>query len=135
MNKTIYMMAQLLEKNNIPLPEGARKKEGRLSSENKDKCHALVVVYSASYSFIIDLGALRHMDSIQYSFSDIHPYSGPSILMGDDSEIQAKWIGRIDLEDGYFNNVLFVPDLAVNLLSIYKITHTGSTKRVTLTQY
>ena len=48
------------------------------------------------------------MASMQDSFSSLYPYSGPSILTGEDSEIQAKGIGRIDLEDGYFNNVLFV---------------------------
>ena len=74
------------------------------------------------------------MASMHDSFSALHPYSGPSILMGDDSEIQAKGIGRIDLEDGYLNNVLFVPDLAANLLSVYKMTHNGTSKRVTFTQ-
>ena len=49
-------------------------------------------------------------------------------------KIQAKRISRIDLEDGYFNNVLFIPDLAENLISVYKITHTGTTKRVTFSQ-
>ena len=49
--------------------------------------------------------------------------------MSDDSEIQAKGIGRIDLDDGYFNNVLFVPYLQENLLSVYQMTH----KRVTFT--
>ena len=95
----------------------------------------MVVGYSGSYSFIIDSGASRHMDSMQYSFLAIHPYSGPSILMGDDSKIQAKGIGRIDIEDGYFNNVLFMPDLLANLLSVYQMTHIGTTKRVTFTQY
>ena len=73
------------------------------------------------------------MASMKYSFSSIHPYSGPSILMGDDLEIQSKGIGRIDLEDGYFNNVLFVPNLAENLLSVYQMKHTGESKRVTFT--
>ena len=54
--------------------------------------------------------------------------------MGDDSKIQAKGIDRIDLEDWYFNNVLFVLDLVANLLSVYQMTHTGTTKRVTFTQ-
>ena len=54
--------------------------------------------------------------------------------MGDDSEIQAKGIVRIDIEDGYFNNVLFMPDLLANLLSVYQMTHIGTTKRVTFTQ-
>ena len=71
---------------------------------------------------------------MQDSLSTIHPYNGPSILMGDDSEIQAKGIGRIDLEDGYFNNVLFVPDLVVNLIFVYKMIHTCTSKRVTFTQ-
>ena len=71
----------------------------------------LVVGSSTSYSFIMDSGASKYMASMNDSFLALHPYSGPSILMGDDSKIQAKGIGRIDLEDGYFNNVLFVPDL------------------------
>ena len=48
------------------------------------------------------------MDSIQDSFSALHPYSGPSILMGDDSNISAKGIGMIDIDNEYFNNVLYV---------------------------
>ena len=68
------------------------------------------------------------------SFLALHPYSGPSILMGDDSKIQAKGFDMIDIEDGYFNNVLFMPDPAVNILSVYQMTHTGTTKRVAFTQ-
>ena len=37
MNKTIDMMVKLLEKNNIPLLEGTRKKEEGSSSENKEQ--------------------------------------------------------------------------------------------------
>ena len=126
-------MVQLLDKNNIPLPEGTRKKDGGSGSSNKDKCHALVVGSSSSSSFIIDAGYSRNMDSIEDSLLTMFPYDGPYICMGDDSEIQSKGIGRIDLWDGYFNNVLFVPDLAANLLSVYQMKHTGEEKRVTFT--
>ena len=56
MKKTIDMMAQLLEKKNIPLPKRTRKKDGGSSSEldNKERFHALVVGSSYSSSFIID---------------------------------------------------------------------------------
>ena len=54
--------------------------------------------------------------------------------MGDDSEIQAKGIGKIDLKDGYFNNLLFVPNLAANLLSVYQMRDNGTTKGVKFTQ-
>ena len=45
-----------------------------------------------------------------------------------------KPICKINIEDAYFNNVLCVPNLATNLLSIYQMTHTGKAKRVTFTQ-
>ena len=125
---------EILEKKNIPLPEGARKKEGGSRSKNKDRFHALVTGYLGSSSFIIDSSSSRNMDSMHDSFSALYPYSGPSILMGDDSEIQAKGIVRIDIEDGYFNNVLFVHYIAAKLLSFYQMTHTSTTKKVTFTQ-
>ena len=53
---------QLLENNNIPLPEYTRKNDEGSSFGNKDKCHALVVGSSRYSSFIIDLGASRPMD-------------------------------------------------------------------------
>ena len=36
----------------------------------------------------------------------------------------------VDLENGYFSNVLYVPSLESNLLSVYQMTHTGVPKRV-----
>ena len=42
--------------------------------------------------------------------------------------------GRIDLEDRYFNNVLFVLDISTKLISLYKMKQNGTNKRVTFTQ-
>ena len=53
--------------------------------------------------------------------------------MGYESEIQTKGVGRIDLEHGYFSDVLYAPDLEENLLSFYQINHIGESKRVTFT--
>ena len=50
--------------------------------------------------------------------------------MGDDSTIISKGKGTVDIEHGYFSNVLHVPSLASNLLSVYQMTHTGVPKRV-----
>ena len=61
--ETIDQMAQLLEKNNIPVPDGVRKKDDTSSLDNKEKCHALVAGASNSSTFIIDLGESRHMVS------------------------------------------------------------------------
>ena len=126
-------MTQLLENNNITVLEGARKKDGGLGSDNKERCHPLVVGSSYYSSFIIDSRASRHTAFVKYFFSSMYSDSGPTIRMGDYSKIQAKWIGIIELEDGYFNNVLFVPELEANLLSIYQMNHTGESKSVTFT--
>jgi hypothetical protein len=45
------------------------------------------------------------------SFSSLEPCTGPPILMGDDTPIQVCGKGVIDLEHGYFQNVLHVPSL------------------------
>ena len=54
--------------------------------------------------------------------------------MGDDFEIPIKGFDKINLDNGYFNNVLFVLDLAANLLFVYQMKHIGTTNRVKFTQ-
>ena len=133
MNKNIDIMAQLLDNKNIPIFDGTRNKVGGSGSDNKERCHALVVGSSDSYSFIIDLGASRNMASNKEFFTSMYLESDPTIRMGDYSEIRAKGFGKFNPKDGYFNNVFFVPDLAVNLLSVYQMNHTREAKRVTFT--
>ena len=38
--------------------------------------------------------------------------------------------GRIDIDHGNFNNVLYVLGLSSNLFSVYQLTHTRSPKKV-----
>ena len=64
------------------------------------------------------------MVSTRELFSSIHSNAHPTVRMGDDSEIQTKGIGRIDLEHGFFSDVLYVPDLVANLFLVYQMTHT-----------
>ena len=50
--------------------------------------------------------------------------------MGNDSPVEITDNGRIELNHGSFEDVLHVPKLSVNLLSIYQITHSGTRKKV-----
>ena len=43
--------------------------------------------------------------------------------MGDDSLIEVTKKGRVELLHGGFEDVLHVPKLSVNLLSVYQISH------------
>ena len=119
MKKQIDMLTQILKKNNISLLDCSNKKEGGWNSEDKEREHALVAGTSNSPSFIIDSGASRHMVSTKEAFSSLDMSKGPSIVLGDDSLTESKGKGRIDLDHGKFSNVLYVPGLASNLLSVY----------------
>ena len=128
MKKQIDMLTQLLEKNGISLLE--KKREGGSSSEDRERVHALVSGTSSSPSFIIDSGASRCMVLTKEAFSSLDKSKGPSIILGDDSLTENLGKGRIYLDHGQFSNVLYVPGLASNLLSVYQMTHTGSPKKV-----
>ena len=71
------------------------------------------------------------MVSSKESFSTLSLSKGPNIHMGDDSQIPAEGMGSVRVKHGKLKNVLYVPSLATNLLSVYQMTHTGSPKRVT----
>ena len=58
-------------------------------------------------------------------FSSLSPFSKPPILMGDDTPVVVAGEGRVELHNGSFENVLHVPKISVNLLSVYQITQKG----------
>ena len=123
-------MTQLLERNNISLPDCSKKREGGSNSEDRERVHALVVVTSSSPSFIIDSGASRHMVLTKEAFSSLDMSKGTPIVLGDESVTDSLGEGRIELDHGKFNNVLYVPGLSSNLLSVYQMTHIGSLNKV-----
>ena len=70
------------------------------------------------------------MVSIKEAFTSLEMLKGPPIVLGDDSLTESLCKGRIDLDHGKFSNVLYVPSLASNLLSVYQMTHIGSPNKV-----
>ena len=113
------MLTQLLEKNNISLPECTRKREGGSNSLDKERVHDFVASTSSSPTFIIDSRPSRHMVLTRENFSSHDNSKGPKIVLGDDSVIDSMGKGRIDIDHGSFNDALYAPGLAANLLSVY----------------
>ena len=70
------------------------------------------------------------MVSTREIFSSLDMSKGPPIVLGDNSLIDSMGKGRIYLDDGNFNNVLYFPCLPSNLLSLYHMTHTRSPNKV-----
>jgi hypothetical protein len=52
-------------------------------------------------------------------FSSLSPCSRPPILMGDYTPIVVVGEGRLELHNDSFENVLHVPNISMNLLSVY----------------
>ena len=59
MKNKIDMLTQLLEKNNISLPDCTKMREGGSNSEDKERVHALVAGTSSSPSFMIDFSSFK----------------------------------------------------------------------------
>jgi hypothetical protein len=66
-------------------------------------------------------------------YSSLDACKGPPILMEDNSSVEVAGKGRIELTNGSFENVLHVPKLSVNLLSVYQMTNSGTRKKVIFT--
>jgi len=53
--------------------------------------------------------------------------------MGDKTPMRVCGEGSVDLDYGSFQDLLHVPKLSMNLLSIYQIRHSSTIKRVEFT--
>jgi hypothetical protein len=53
--------------------------------------------------------------------------------MGDDYPIEVTGKRRLELDNGRFENFLHVPQISMNLISVYHITHTSSGKKMEFT--
>ena len=94
MKKTINQLSKLLEKHNIKLLEGTRKVEyGDKTEDHNERFNAMKVGFSKSHAFLIVSRASNHMVASKDSFSSLHLINGPSIHMGDDTQIQVEGKG------------------------------------------
>jgi hypothetical protein len=66
-------------------------------------------------------------------YSSLDACKGPPILMGDNSPVEFTGKGRIELTNGSFENVLHVPKLSINILSMYQTTNFDTGKKFIFT--
>jgi hypothetical protein len=131
MKKTIDLMAQTLEQHHLEdcMPYNARKNP----SSERGNGHALLAISSSSNTWVLYSGDTHHMASSNRLLSYLETCYRPQIFMGDDSPIKVCGTVRVDINHGCFQDVLHVSKLSVNIISIYKITHSGSGKKVEFT--
>jgi hypothetical protein len=79
----------------------------------------LISINSSLDVWIIDLGASHHMAAKKQLYSSLDYCKSPPILMGDNSPFEVTDKRRIELTNGNFENVLHVPKISINLISMY----------------
>jgi hypothetical protein len=135
MHKKIDLMTQILQQNNLGdrIPEGAKKKKPEDQSPKKSNySHTLIAFNSSLDVWILDSGASHHMAATKEVYFSLDACKGP-ILMGDNSPVEVTDKGRIELTNRSFENVLHVPKVFINLLSIYQMTNSDIGKGVIFT--
>jgi hypothetical protein len=122
-------MSQIIQQNNLGyhIPEGAKKKKPEDPNSKKDNSsHSLISINSSPDVWIVDLGASHHMVASEEVYFSLDACKGPPILMGDNFSVEVTGKGRIELTNRSFENVLHVPKISVNLLSVYQMTNYGT---------
>ena len=90
---------------------------------------------STSIEWLIDSRASYHMAKDQAIFSTMHECNTKQIFVGDDSSLSFVGYGIVPVEKCHFSDVLCVPRISYNLLSVYQITYSGEGKTVTFTPH
>ena len=122
MKKQIDLMNQIIQKKNLGdhIAKGAKKMKPKDQNSKKgNSIHALITIKSFPDAWIVDLGASHHMATKKAVYYSLDAFKGPPILMGDNSPVEVTDKGRIELTNESFENVLHVPEIFVNLLSVY----------------
>ena len=112
MKKKLDEATSLLERNHINLLESFWRRDQQDREPQHERGHALMASTSKSMVLLIDFGASTRMMASKDSFSSLNIGKRIPIHMGDDSTIISEGQGTVNLEHGYFSNVLYVPSLA-----------------------
>jgi hypothetical protein len=80
--------------------------------------------------WLINYGESYHMAKDKAIFFALNECNTKKIFFGDDRSLSVVGSRTIQVYNGHFNDVLCVPNLSCNLLSVYQITHSHEGKTV-----
>jgi hypothetical protein len=90
---------------------------------------------SSSNEWFIDFGASYHMAKDKAIFYALNECNTNKIFVGDDRSLSVVGSRIVQVHNGHFNDVLCVPSLFCNLLSMYQITKSSEDKTVEFSPY
>ena len=129
-----------MKKHNVHLNTSSTSYSGQTLSASTYASFALgyalnVSSSSSSHEWLIDSGASYHMGKDKAVFSTLNDCNTKNIFVGDDRSLIVEGFGTVHLNNGQIQDVLCVPKLSCNLLSVYQITHSDEGKSVLFTPH
>lgn len=119
--KWLEALEEAMQQHHISSPQA--------SYPSKGKGHALTARASSYGStWILDSGASHHMTHTQQMVTSLASCGTSQIAVGESVQLSVLGLGFVSLDGGTLQDVLVVPDISTNLLSIYQIFHSGSSK-------
>jgi hypothetical protein len=128
--KKMAALEAVMKKHNISIDSSSSSSHGHALSASGFSFNTPSTTTSSSDEWLIDSGASYHMAKDKAIFSSLNECNTKEIFVGDDRSLSVVGSGTIQVQNGHFNDVLCVPDLSCNLLSVYQITHSGEGKTV-----
>jgi hypothetical protein len=119
-----------MKRHNISIDSTSSSQRHALSTSGFSFNENSTSTTSSSDEWLIDSGASYHMAKDKAIFSSLNECNTKKIFFGDDRYLSVIVYGTVQVDNGYFNDVLCVPSLSCNLLSVYQITHSGEGKIV-----
>ena len=101
-------------------------KSNNFNNKNKNKKFGYVAThYTKSHSnssdWIIDSGCTNHMCFERAKFENFHKYRKDAVVIGDNSILEVQGIGSVLIQRMILENILDVPKLTMNLLSVIQV--------------
>jgi hypothetical protein len=119
----------VMKKHNINIDSTSSSHEHALSTSGFS-FNSNSTTTSSSDEWLIDSRASYHMAKDKAIFSALNECNTKKIFVGDDRSLSVVGSGTVQVDNGHFNDVLCVPSLYCNLLSVYQITHSDEGKTV-----
>jgi transposase InsO family protein len=123
-----------MKKHNISI-DSTSSSHGHALSASGFSFNSNSTTTSSSDELLIDSGASYHMAKDKAIFSALNECNTKKIFVGDDRSLSVVGSGTVQVDNGHFNDVLCVPSLSCNFLSVYQITHSGEGKTVEFSRH
>lgn len=106
-----------------------KNKKAELSSEKQEV--SFLVEKNNTKSFVVDSGSTSHMVNNIKLFEEVTNIKKEISVAKKTQSMEAQGMGKIKIENCMLNNLLYVPDLSKNLISVNCITKNGGEVKFT----